>query len=638
MTLYWPNNSNESLLRALACVALAPALCSMLVYDADFESLWLQIGDPLAAILEIVGQDKIKPILLNSDLLEDNLWGTVTLIPPSKDHGTWSTGWQRGVFEPEEGTLKLIMIPDLTRLNLTTQRALITLIDSDMGRVERHGVSHAWSLNVIWVAACDYNQRGKVSPHLLDRFMLRLALPLQTFDRRKHILSLLVRLATEEVLEAMPRVFSLLPEWKIRLRTAIERTPPTLKRIDPTIQHTLRGDISLARAAVALAQLDGDQEVKANHLNEAASWARTVPNASADTPELSSVHNRHNIKPSSKQAPQLSDVKANSQTTELSGSRAYLPKDRQSSSEEGDSIDISLGTPPPEPEAPNEALQLHPLERNSRKGIGRGEIVGVEASRNLFDLSIFHTFLEAFKWQHARQTTLRKSTPELHTYDKLIIYPPDLRSYRRAPSTDELLLVVIDFTSLKRCLWKPLLGQNFLWPAYIERKQIGVIRIGHKTPDYLCADRLMVRNLLDTRVFTYINSSAGRATPLAHGLQLAYEALQMALQHGRRTVRHAQLVIFTDGRGNVPLENSRRNQAPTQSVGQRGYLDAQEVAKKIGRLSSLTAHCFTPSLRYYPNLIKGLAGAMKASLHELQPIPDTPPSLQETQPTVETLL
>ena len=83
--------------------------------------------------------------------------------------------------------------------------------------------------------------------------------------------------------------------------------------------------------------------------------------------------------------------------------------------------------------------------------------------------------------------------------------------------------------------------------AYVERASMCLIQVGAKnTRNDLQAERVMAHSLLMPRINAGLEAERGKATPLAHGLDLALKTLRHTLQHGRSTVREAMLVVVTD--------------------------------------------------------------------------------------------
>jgi magnesium chelatase subunit D len=82
--------------------------------------------------------------------------------------------WQSGALVNRDHDLRLVVIPDLTRLSLAATRACVMLMSADVGHLERYGQQQSWQPNLCWLVGCDSQQVGMVSTHLLDRLALRL--------------------------------------------------------------------------------------------------------------------------------------------------------------------------------------------------------------------------------------------------------------------------------------------------------------------------------------------------------------------------------------------------------------------------------------------------------------------------------
>jgi magnesium chelatase subunit D len=128
----------------------------------------------------------------------------------------------------------------------------------------------------------------------------------------------------------------------------------------------------------------------------------------------------------------------------------------------------------------------------------------------------------------------------------------------------------------------------------------------------LQADRILARNLLVPQLDAALDDGPGFATPLAHGLDLALHTLLHALQHGRGSIDRARLVVLTDGRGNVPLDASRRNQV-SNPVGREGIEDGLAAAGRLARLDRIDSFFLDPEPREYPRLPEELATALGAT-------------------------
>jgi magnesium chelatase subunit D len=247
------------------------------------------------------------------------------------------------------------------------------------------------------------------------------------------------------------------------------------------------------------------------------------------------------------------------------------------------------------PPYPEDAAQTQPefgdlqyrTERQVKKRRGHGPVIGVTKTDSLFDLSITATVLQAAKFQKIRL----KNNPNLGT--ALTITQADLRSNRRSPKPDKLLILLLDHTCLRSRemqesrnmeLVEDVLAGHLRW-AYVERARVVVIQVGHaKAANELRAEKVVGDSVLTPRIGDALIFAPGRATPLAHGLSLAAEVLRRSMWQGRNPLEQARLTVLTDGRGNVPISASLLGKI-RPPVRRAGMLDSLEQARAIGVLS-----------------------------------------------------
>jgi magnesium chelatase subunit D len=267
-------------------------------------------------------------------------------------------------------------------------------------------------------------------------------------------------------------------------------------------------------------------------------------------------------------------------------------------------------TPLPEDRAPVQRdpapLRLPPLPSRART-IPRGPIIGSEPTTDLRDLAITATILEAAKFAVFRRP------PEEAPGGPLRIKASDLRRHRRAPAPERMLVLVLDCTAAPdEASRQPL--EPYLREAYVRRAAICVVLVGANDDEQsLRASRVMARNLLSPAVAAALGADAGTATPLAHGLELAGEAIRRALLRGRDTLTEVALVVLTDGRGNVPLAASLAGELTT-AVTRQGIDHALAVAGQLRGMRRLKAVVLDPLPTVYPKLPAELAVALGAGL------------------------
>ncbi|BAZ21098.1 Mg-chelatase subunit ChlI-like protein [Kalymmatonema gypsitolerans NIES-4073] len=612
--------------RALACAAISPGLRSILVFDAAPETLRLAT-QTTAQMLEVVTGHQVVPVTLGTFEAEDDLWGS------------WGLGselellqWKLGLLTggQKKSPLRLVMIPDLTKLSLAAARACVVLMGADVAHLERHGQHEQWQPNLCWLAGCASDEVGMVSPHLLDRFALRLSgLVNKNTTREAEIRELLDERKLEN--ETTPEPLS--KEIYQILQTAVQQYPKiTDEALARIFNYTAsqvywhRREITLARLSLAIARLDGAAEITVEHVNTAARIIGLRPIAQ-QIDELSKVP-----------APPVTPLPEPPKPDEVKPPPLYSLPDQSNVSASSEPIYESDTpqqleptivyhpvNPYPEDKAPieREAASLRlPIRRFRSKTSAYGSIIGVEKAKNLQDLALVRTLLEAAKFQAFRQ----QSTANAQR--RLALRVTDFHSYRRAPVAEQMLTLVMDYTCLRECNWRQGLLPYLSW-AYVERASICLIQVGvakniydsrkyvagktKVSPEELRAERILARNILVPRIAAGIEAESGKATPLAHGLDLALQTLRHALQHGRSKVQQALLVVISDGRGNVPLEASRAGKIKLP-VGSEGVKNALQIAERIRDLKGVKTVLLNPQPKEYTELPLELANALGAAM------------------------
>jgi magnesium chelatase subunit D len=403
----------------------------------------------------------------------------------------------------------------------------------------------------------------------------------------------------------------------VRARLTGEVSDRILEYVTVSDRYSPRRDLALARLAIALARLNGMTEVAIDHVDRAAQVMGLQPLRSR--PSASSTEGDR-TEPKSTPIPESQsnsdfDRSLDNSSRNLGTNEVKEPVYQSDTINDGDSEsfaldDIGNSTKPyPEDAAPIEreagSLRL-PMQRFRTANAARGVAIGVKRATDARDLAWVSTILEAAKFQLIRQVSANRN-------NGFSILPTDLRSYRRAPVAEQMLMMVVDYTCLRDRNWQKSLLPCFIW-AYVERACICLIQVGAADAKHeLRAVRIEAQSVLVPRINAGLESGRGRATPLAHGLDLALQTLRHALQHGRSKVRQAVLVVITDGRGNVPLEASRvgdiREFLP---VKQKGIEDALQVAAQIGELDGVKAYLLHPQPKIYADLPLQLAEKMGA--------------------------
>lgn len=619
----------ERISTVLACVALDSQLSGVLLLDLDPVLLY-SMGAWLAELIGGPIQDEQPPVLdLGGRHTEEALWGRHV---PTRDRAK-PLRWVPGVVVGHWSRPAIITVPDLTRLSLPAARAAVALVGADVAHLERSGQSSTWHPRDRWLATLRRQDAGTVSPHLLDRFSVRVDA---------------VGLATQ--LRGQRRLAPPPQQWQHAVRAGYcpAFSAEAAERVEALVSASapgLRRDLALARVARALAGLAGEPEALAGHVDRAAvligiwplagrapaagaspatgPYVPHMPPGAPDVPPIASAN--------PPAGPDLPGSTGPHSSPNGNGHVKVAPGDES----EQFPLTPAAGTPglagpeegrPPVPGAPypeDDAMPRRvadPLRlgwQQGRTGPARGYPIGTERARDLNDIAVVSTLLEALLHQAGRCPAHHQADHPLH------VRVEDLRSYRRVPWTGHLLVLVLDHTC--RAIdwdWLVPLAPYLSW-AYANRAQVGVVEVGAARTDgdpagQLRASEFRVRRLLDPRVEEALEPRPGRATPLAHGLTLAAAILRHDTQQGGAPVTEARLVVVTDGRANVPLSNSQSGILPA-NVGQRAIHDTEHAARAIRGLHRVQSVVIDPGPRANGHLATRLAETLAAPIKHASP-------------------
>lgn len=627
--------AHSNLLSSLACAALNPGLRSILVFDAPYDGLQ-QLANLLEQLLAQT-EKNVQHYNVSPIAIDDELWGNFSL-PGSEPVAH--------LFSPERNRheFQLLTIADLSSVSVSMARTCIMLIGADVVHIERNAESYIWHPRQCWLASCPDDMVGAISPHLLDRFALRLSWydinPALHYPRREQLKQHLAT-DTREGNEIRP---ILTPDYLKRLQQATKRQAMVMEEAIERVldymdislnisstsqmqdmhvwqqdQHAYypRREVALARIAYTLAQWQGDAMVTAHHVDEVASWLNLSIQSNGAESQMQDIDMYdQSIKiqePSSpvQEKPFAQDREVASTTSTTQMQSVQLPDTTFTESVATGSI---CHVPYREDGVPieREAASLKlPISSYAQSRSMRGPILGTEKSFTLHDLAIVSTILAAARFQKLRGS--------------LRIEPTDLRRYRRGNITEHLLMLLLDYTCVhNKDDWQNMLDAlvPYLHTAYVQRAAITIIQVGVSDDDQysqyndyseLRARVVSEKSILVPRVSMALEAERGRATPLAHGIHLALEQLQRTLQHGRTAVSGATFIVVTDGRGNVPLlQSQHRDYSQTQVVTTEGISDALTEAYKVAALKRVTTIVFSPKLKYYAHLPLQLAQTLKA--------------------------
>lgn len=611
--------TSRRVLSAFACAALEPGLTGVLLFDLDPE-LIEPVAREFAGILRIATGRPVPHSILGAATRDDELWlrprlrvdngETIFSIAPGPlvDNGHAGAG--------------LVVVPDLARLSLDGARAAVQTLGADVASVERYGFQAQWRPQSRWLAACRVEEAAQISPHLLDRFPIRVnAVGLQpSLNAAELVLRAISgEKAYGELFEPVPDAWRTVLARRERPRCSLsaEAAAQVVDWLDAVPGG--RRAIALARLSHALAVLDGADVAGPRYVKAAARLIglrdpadrAVAPTAVDDSTPVAGV-----IAPLPQRGPEVPGLAG-----EMDQDRANDGPATQPLTEPGppDTLEAFLadddqdrpGSPYPEDEAQplREFAPLqNPWQRRAEPSSTRGRIVGVRQARSLRDLAFVPTAMEAAKYQ---KLPARRSRAKHSGRAELVVSPGDLRSYIRAPVPDRMLVILLDHTCRRGWDWQDALAPYLQW-AYVSRATTSIIEVGSRHTPELQASTFTARSVLDPRIGAALYRPAGRASPLAHGLELIRQVLRHAFQHQPSSMDEAWLVVVSDGRGNVPLHSSLAGQV-TGPVGREGVEDALAVAGDIGAMDQARLHTVVVDAAPWPysDLPFQLAHAMK---------------------------
>jgi magnesium chelatase subunit D len=582
----------------LSCAAFDHRLGGVLLLD-----LRPDLIDRLAAWLAAAIGGPARVVTLGADDSDDTLWVTADAgFAPAP-----------GRLQESPDTTLVVVVPDLSRANLAVTRAATVLIGADGAVADRHGRHAAWRPRARWLAACPAADAERLSPHLLDRFPVRVAAAgFGTPARTPADLLAALDRDTTATMPGLPVPSPLtgpLPAMSAEVATIVTS-------VIGAAAAPHRRDLALARAARAVAVSDRAAVIEARHVHRAAEllgFRSTAPALADPIPPGPSSPGPASPGPASpgpaSPGPAVSGDDTGAPVPHADAAVEVAAPAGPPMQPAPTSVlppgPAPLAGPPLYPEdgpdaLPDFASLRLPWQRAGGRRATRGPIVGTEPSGRPVDIAYLATVLEAAKYRRIRHGA---GAP-------LRIHASDLRSYRRQPQPDAALVLLLDHTSKRDWDVTAALAPYLGW-AYTRRAAVSLVEIGHRdAASELQAERRRLSGVLDPLLNAALDRTPARATPLAHGLDLALQEMRLRRRTLPIRAGEAWFVVVSDGRGNIPLEASQRNVVP-RSVSRAGVDDALTVASGVAGLRAVRAVVLAPpELSHYRDLPFALADAM----------------------------
>lgn len=504
-------------------------------------------GEPLP-----IAPRPIRFVTLPLNASEDRVVGTLDLEKAVTE----------GVKEFEPGILaeanRSILYVD--EVNLLDDHIVDLLLDAaamGVNVVEREGVSYSHPSSFIMVGTMN-PEEGELRPQLEDRFGLCVEVTgekdsqarMEVVRRRQRFLSdpQLFRFEfqsqQEEIRSTITRAREILPE--------VELSDEMLELVSHIAVELgvsgHRADIATFQGARALAALEGSRKVDEGHIKEAAEMA--LLHRLRKTPFDDQLKELERLERVIKRKGKLIDLPLQDTSPQgtpekdlpyPNGSEAWKPSKSQTEGRRQEASRQELETPSLEGLSGKKIRNATGKRTSTITESNSGKQVGHRLPRPDEDVDMGKVAIDA---------TLRAAAARTAGSDKPFnIRKEDLRTKIRRRKAGNLILFILDASASMGCSnriesTKQVVNQ-LLNDAYQKRDRVGLITFRDESAQLILAPTSSVQ-LAKLRIK---DLATGGATPLNHGLAMAYQVIDRELRRDPDTL--PLLVLITDGHGNV---------------------------------------------------------------------------------------
>ena len=346
-----------------------------------------------------------------------------------------------------------------------------------------------------------------------------------------------------------------------------------------------RADLFAARAALASAALEGRYAVDDSDLKTAVQLvllprATRMPEPEPEEPE-----------PPEPEPPQNNEdeEEENNQDEEQS------PEDQDEEKppeppqpQEPDLEDLVLAAL--QADLPGDILSLVQTRQQRAKAGSRGETYNWRRGRHVQSvptnqlgqgrIAIIDTLRSAAPFQNMRRAEAARKNSKVNPKAKVLVRAEDLRIKRYKDKAGVLFIFVVDASgsmALNRMREAKGAVTQLLQQAYVHRDKVALVSFRGREAEILLPPSQSVE--LAKRSLDVLPTGGG--TPLASALMTAWQMSESAKRQG---INKTMVVLITDGRGNVLLEESEDTQGLSKD--ERKNKAAQEVEQLAALLAS----------------------------------------------------
>lgn len=497
----------------------------------------------------------------------------------------------------------------IDEVNLLEDHLVDLLLDAAVtgrNRVEREGVSVAHPARFVLVGSGN-PEEGELRPQLLDRFGLYVEI-----KTPKDVAERVAVVARHEAFARDPQAFCAqfeTAQTQLRRRIArarrlvagVEVAPPLLQRIAELCARLQvdghRGELTITRAARALAAFAGHSRATDAEVRRVASLAlqhrlrrdpfeQTTSRTQIEQ-TLAETFGAVELRPDESQSTRTTNS-STWPTPEDDGAGRRATSQPARTDADGRAGEQRGSEQPAPPAAGRITIALRDAETQGRRrqsgALRRRQKAGraaVSARRGRYVRAVARPH-EALRL--ALDATLRAAASRARSATSrrsLKITSADLRYKECRRRTGTLFIFVVD-TSGSMALNR--IGQakgalaQLLRESYVSRDRVALISFRERSAQLLLRPNrspALARRLLDAL-------PVGGATPLASGLLCAYELAQQVQRQGAERIA---VLVFTDGRANVPFNG--------QTTERRAQL-RQRIASELAQLGAALERIAAP--------------------------------------------
>lgn len=517
-----------------------------------------------------------KIVEMPLSISEDRLVGSIDM---EKTLAGGSVHFEAGVLKKADQNILYV-----DEVNLLQDYIIDILLDvsaNGMNRIEREGVSFSHPSEFILVGTMN-REEGELRPHFLDRFGLFVNIQGEQ-DPQARVAVLKNRYAYEEDRQGFCQAFGEQEEkFKVLISEAKERMKQimvTEENLEKIVSLCLksnvmghRADLVMEQTAKAIAALNGRIEITDQDIEEAAYFV-LMHRQKERAPQQQEEEKTDSQQPENEPEPEDNQPQPEKDDTD---SEAENPNPEPDESEQSEKDNQEKEQPKPgKPRTENfqigQDFKLkefgHQSDRKVRRGQGKrtnirsasksGRYIFTSMQRKNDDLALDATIRAAAPFQRQRKSNGMA----------INIREEDIREKVRQKKIANLLVFVVDASGSmganQRMVETKGAIMSLLKDAYVKRDKICLVAFrGEEAQVLLPPTRSVERGykLLE-------NMEIGGKTPLNAGLTKGIQVIKSELKKAPDLM--PMMIVITDGKGNVSLENDKKPKAELLEIGEK---------------------------------------------------------------------